>query len=80
MDQVVNPIFEYVEIEFFKGTHYARKIVCKLCRDLVYEVQEKARKAEISIEINRLRFHLELHHGIVIFVAPCMDSAGVKKH
>lgn len=58
-----DPLFNVTKAEFFPGTNVARKLICKLCGDPVYEISKNSKQPEILIEVNRLKFHLELQHN-----------------
>jgi hypothetical protein len=71
---------DITEVESFSGTEFARKVTCKLCASLVYEINENSTQPEILIEVNRIKFHMNLHHGIVVKIANRNDPKCGEKH
>jgi hypothetical protein len=80
MKHVKNSLFEITKVEFVPGTNFARKIICKLCGDLVYEIRENPRDAELAIEVIRMTLHMELQHNVFVITDDCTDPKCGKKH
>ena len=80
MKHIKNPLLGITEVEFVPGTNFARKIVCKLCGDIIYEINENPRDAELAIEVVRMTLHMQLQHSIFVISVDCRDPKCGKKH
>lgn len=75
MSEQGNPI----GIEFLDGTNVARRLTCKICNEVVYDVTGNVSKENIDREAARLILHFELHHDIRIDFHRCSDPNCVQK-
>lgn len=60
-------------LEFETGTPYVKKLRCRLCGDIIFSVQDKCPKSEISAEMTRLAAHLSIQHQIQVEYHACDD-------
>jgi hypothetical protein len=69
----VNRIEEIAEVlELIPGTPYAKKIRCKLCGDMMYEV-DGGSAAQDEVEMTRMAAHLSIQHQIKLDYHKCDD-------
>ena len=73
MGEVRNPLFGITEIEYIGDTGFAKKILCKLCSQVVYSVPDKPKQVEVDRELSVFRLHFELQHNIRVAVVSCGD-------
>jgi hypothetical protein len=70
----MNNMEEVVEVLAFQaGSPYAKKVRCRLCGDIIFEVQDKSPKSETNAEMARLTAHLSLQHKIEVNYRRCSD-------
>lgn len=67
MDEVV----EVIERE--TGTPFAKKIRCRLCGEVIFEVKDGAPQNELDAEMVRLNAHLSIQHQISVEYHKCSD-------
>ena len=53
-------------IEYFQGSPGAKKITCKLCRQLVFSINGVAPDDKLRQELLGVQAHYEIHHGIQV--------------
>lgn len=46
------------------GPAFTKRILCKLCGEVIFDLSEDRSPEAINRETKRLRIHLELRHGI----------------
>lgn len=69
-----NDIHEVAEVlERIPGTPYAKKIKCKLCQDIVFELENTAGQNEIDAEMVRWTAHMAIQHQITVGHEKCDD-------
>lgn len=54
------------DIELFPNTQITKKVTCKTCKQVVYQVSKKSTVSEINCESVGLRAHLEFSRGMVV--------------
>ena len=69
----------YIGIEYLDGTEIARRLTCKICNEVVYDVTGNVSKENIDREAARLILHFELQHDIKIDFHRCGDPNCVMK-
>lgn len=52
------------EIEFFEDVPAARRMTCKLCGQVVFEVEGRLSESEIAVQVLGIRAHYSIAHGI----------------
>jgi hypothetical protein len=67
MDEIVEVV------ERIPGGPYAKKIKCKLCGDVVFEVRRNCTSKEIDLEMVRLSAHMMIQHQIEVEHHKCDD-------
>ncbi len=60
-------------VELIPGTPYAKKIKCKLCQDIVFEVSNDANKKDNRQEMVRLSAHMAIQHQLHVEHEECDD-------
>jgi len=68
-----NPLLDLTDVEYIGQSRFAKKLTCKECREVVFEVPDKAKQNEIDAGIVGLRAHFLIRHGINVAVAHCDD-------
>lgn len=70
---VRNPLLELTDVEYIGQTRFAKKITCKRCGEVIFQVSDHAKQSEIDIEMTGMRAHFALRHDINVVVAHCSD-------
>jgi hypothetical protein len=70
----MNSMDEITEVlELFPGTPYAKKVRCKLCGEIVFDVKDDCKQSEIDAEMVRLSAHMAIQHEIHVEHHKCDD-------
>jgi hypothetical protein len=73
MIEVRNLLLDLTEIEFVGRTQYVKKITCKECREVVFDVPDKPTPSELNANAVGLRAHFLIRHGVNIALDHCDD-------
>jgi hypothetical protein len=73
MIEVRNLLLDLTEIEFIGRTQYVKKITCKECREVVFDVPDKPTQSELNANAVGLRAHFLIRHGVNIALDHCDD-------
>lgn len=79
----MGPLDTFAEVvEWVPGTRkqFAKKIICKICRNLCYEVSDTPTKRDVELETLRFSAHMGIHHQIDIIWKNCEKKSCAKKH
>jgi len=60
-------------VELIPGTNFAKRITCKLCGELVFEVSDRPTEAEVNVQIAGFHAHLEFRHNLAMERVACSD-------
>lgn len=60
-------------VDRLPGTDYAKQIRCKLCKDIVFLVEDNATDSDMGAEMVRLNAHMSIQHQITIQYHKCDD-------
>ena len=75
---VRNPLLDLTDVEYIGKTRFAKKITCKKCGEVIFNVSEHAKQSEIDIEMAGMLAHFALRHGINVLVTHCSDPKCTK--
>jgi hypothetical protein len=67
-------------VEFLPGTKFAKKMICNLCGETVYQVNDRPTREEMNLEIVGLTAHVSIQHGLKFDLVECKDPKCGKKH
>jgi hypothetical protein len=73
MIEVRNPLLDLTEIEFIGKTRYAKRITCRECREVVFDVPDKPTQSELNANVVGLRAHFLIRHNVNVAFAHCDD-------
>ena len=71
---------DMVEVERMDGSDLAKRVTCKACKEVIYEIAVGATQTQIDIEITGLRAHFEFRHQMAIELVRCNDPRCLGKH
>ena len=67
-------------IEYFEGSNLVRKITCRPCGVVIFNITRETPKEETKREMTGLKAHLELIHDVSVDFVECSDPKCVEKH